>query len=116
MYAASDAVGNHWLRQSQIPMDYFWVNFVRNYLPDLQVLKKWKKDEEDLAVSQVALIIDPQHPWALRPVGRVSKTFLRDDGHIWSAAIQVHDKEYSQSTAQLIRLLATKEDGDHVSS
>lgn len=37
MYAASDVLGNRRWRQSQFLEDHFWVNFLRNYLPDLQV-------------------------------------------------------------------------------
>lgn len=71
MYAASDVPGNHRWRQIQILMDHFWVNFVRNYLPDLQIQKKWMKDEEDLVVSKVVFILDSQHPGALWLVERV---------------------------------------------
>ncbi len=40
MYATGDTLGNRQCRQSHILFDHFWVNFVRNYLPDLQVRKK----------------------------------------------------------------------------
>lgn len=91
-------------RHSQVLADHFWSGFIRHYLPSLQERQKWKKDGKQLEPHQVVLIVDPQLPRALWPVGRVTATYPGADGRIRTAAIKVKDWTYIRPVARLVQL------------
>ncbi|XP_016118275.1 transmembrane protein 151B-like, partial [Sinocyclocheilus grahami] len=51
----------------------------------LQDQHKWRKDGKELTVDQVVLIVDPQLPRTLWPVGTVTETLAGPDGKICTA-------------------------------
>ena len=42
-------------RHSEMVADHFWSQFIRHYLPTLQVCQKWKKPTKNLAKDTVVL-------------------------------------------------------------
>ncbi|KAK0141187.1 hypothetical protein N1851_021780 [Merluccius polli] len=60
--------------------DHFWSQFIRHYLPTLQVRQKWKKSTKNLAHDTVVMTVDLQLPRANWPVGRVVKLWLYQIG------------------------------------
>ncbi|XP_063321729.1 uncharacterized protein LOC134619834 [Pelmatolapia mariae] len=42
VYSKSDRLGHRRWRHSQVLADHFWVQFTRNYLPNLQLRQKWR--------------------------------------------------------------------------
>lgn len=55
---------------SQILADHFWASFIRDYLLGLQQCGKWQGEVENMNVGQVVMVVDPQSPCALWPVGK----------------------------------------------
>ncbi|MGH0181996.1 UNVERIFIED_CONTAM: hypothetical protein FKN15_010817 [Acipenser sinensis] len=114
IYPSNDLLGRRRWRHSQILADHFWANFVRHYLPDLQVRQKWHKDCKDLTDDQVVMIVDPQLPRALWPTGKVTETHRGPDGRIRTAKVQVRDRAYIRPVARLIRLPFLKEEDEDI--
>ena len=88
----------------------YWVlrgrQFIRGYLPSLQVRQKWHQPTDDLLQDTVVMIVDPQLPRAHWPVGKVVRLNASADGCIRSAEVQVGDKTYLRPVARLVRLPA----------
>ncbi|KAK0134728.1 hypothetical protein N1851_029617 [Merluccius polli] len=76
------------------------------YVPSLKVRQKWQASPADIVQDCVVMIADPQLPWALWPIGRVIKTHLSPDGHIWSADVKVRERVYTRPVARLVVLPA----------
>ncbi|XP_053369684.1 uncharacterized protein LOC128543319 [Clarias gariepinus] len=112
MYDSGNLLGTRRWRHSQILADQFWTRFIHYYLPTLQERQKWLKDNSNVRVNQVVLIIDPQLPRALWPVGTVTRTFPGPDGQIRTVEVQVQDRTYVRPVARLVPLPKLVDD-DH---
>lgn len=106
VYLESELLGRRRWRHCQVLADQFWRHFVRHYLTSLQTRSKWWNDSENLQLDTVVLVIDPQLPRALWPVGRVSKTLPGADGRIRTAEVTIGGKTYLRPVARLIKLPA----------
>ncbi|XP_036000189.1 uncharacterized protein LOC118564903 [Fundulus heteroclitus] len=117
VYPATELPSRRRWRHSQALADQFWSRFVREYLPNLHVRQKWQTTQPDLSENAVVMLMDPQLPRALWPVGRVTKVHPSADGHIRSADVRVKDRVYTRPVARMIVLPATPEEaGGHDSS
>ncbi|XP_023253587.1 uncharacterized protein LOC111648064 [Seriola lalandi dorsalis] len=104
LYDSSGVLGTRRWKHSQVLADNFWSTFIRRYLPSLQGRSKWQTDGQQLAVDQVVLIVDPQLPRALWPVGKVVETYPGADGRIRTATVKIKDRTYVRPVARLIQL------------
>lgn len=104
VYPESELISRRRWRHSQVLADHFWKHFLRFYLPGLQTRQKWQKDTANTQVGTTVMIIDPQLPRALWPVGRVSEVFTATDGRVRTANIKVGTKTYTRPIARLIQL------------
>ncbi len=95
----------HW-RHSQILADQFWSMFIREYLPSLQTRQKWHSCPPELLAKAIAMMVDPQLPRALWPMGHVIKIHHSDDGYIRSADVNVKGHVYTRPVARLVMLPA----------
>ncbi len=87
VYPKCEGLSKRRWRHGQVIADHFWARFIRCYLPTLQCRQKWHSTPADLSVDSVVLVIDPQFPRALWPVGRVIRVHQSADGHVRSADI-----------------------------
>lgn len=110
VYGTSDLLGRRRWRHSQIIADHFWGQFTRRYLPSLQLRQKWRNSTEDLTVGQVVMVVDPQLPRALWPIGRISKVIPSGDGRVRSAEVKIKDRTYTRPVTKLIELPKMPED------
>ncbi|XP_073669326.1 uncharacterized protein [Paramisgurnus dabryanus] len=108
-YPDSELSSRRQWRHSQILSDHFWSHFIRNYLPSLQSRQKWYTDNPNIQINTVVLILDPQLPRSLWPVGKVISLHLGKDGRCRVADVQVGDKRYTRPVARLIPLPALPE-------
>ncbi|XP_016358875.1 uncharacterized protein LOC107701390 [Sinocyclocheilus anshuiensis] len=106
IYPESELISRRRWRHSQVLADQFWKRFLRFYLPSLQTRQKWQDEKSDLQGDTIVLIVDPQLPRALWPVGQVSKVFPGVDSRVRVAEIKVGKKLYTCPVARLIRLPA----------
>ncbi|XP_052449737.1 uncharacterized protein LOC128011416 [Carassius gibelio] len=112
VYPKSEGLSRRRWRHCQVLADHFWARFIRCYLPTLQCRQKWHGTTADLTVGSVVLLMDPQFPRALWPVGRVVKVHPSGDGHVRSVDVQVKDKVYTRPVARLITLPVIPDAGE----
>ncbi|XP_016519033.1 uncharacterized protein LOC107833689 [Poecilia formosa] len=112
-YPATELPSKRRWRHSQALADHFWSRFIREYLPNLQVRQKWQTSQADLVQDTVVMLMDPQLPRALWPVGRVTKLHPSADGRIRSADVRVKDRIYTRPVARMIVLPAVPEDSNN---
>ena len=110
VYHNSDLLGRRRWKHSQVLADNFWLQFTRNHLPNLQHRRNWHSSTVDLTQDQVVMIIDPQLPRALWPIGRVIKVIPSDNGRIRTAEVNIKGSTYTLPVAQLIPLPEMPED------
>ena len=104
VYPESELVSRRRWRHNQVLADHFWRHFLRFYLPGLQSRQKWQGDTSNIQVGTTVMIVDPQLPRALWPVGRVSEVFPGADGRVRSANVKVGAKTYTRPVARIIQL------------
>ncbi len=104
IYPESEMLSRRRWRHSQILADRFWSRFIRDYLPSLQTRQKWQASPPDLQKHTYVMIVDPQLPRGLWPVGKVIQTHRSPDGHIRSADVQIKDHIYTRPVARLVVL------------
>ncbi|KAL0153282.1 hypothetical protein M9458_051409 [Cirrhinus mrigala] len=110
VYPESEMLSRRHWRHSQVLADRFWSRFIRDYLPSLQTRQKWHASPPDLKEQTFVLIIDPQLPRSLWPVGQVIKTHQSPDGHIRSADVLIKGQVYTRPVARLVILPALPKD------
>lgn len=110
IYQESEMLSRRRWRHSQLLAEHFWRHFLKYYLPDLQARQKWRTDKKALEIGDVVLIVDPQLPRALWPVGKVTQVFPGVDGRVRTASVDVNGKTYTRVVARLIQLPALPED------
>lgn len=86
-YGSNELLGHRRWRHSQVLADRFWSQFTHQYLPDRQRRQKWRTPTVDLVADQVVIVVDPQLPRVLWPIGKVVKVHLSDDGTVRSADV-----------------------------
>lgn len=69
----------------------------------MQECRKCKTRVEDLTEDKMVMIVDPQVPRALWPVGLITKLIWSRDQHAWAAEVMVKGKPYLRSVARLIQ-------------
>lgn len=92
--------------------DLFWGHFTRKYLPGLQPRQKWRTPTPDLAVGTVVMVLDPQLPRALWPVGRITRITPSDDGKVRAAEVDIKGNLYTRPVAKLVELPEMPDDGE----
>lgn len=112
VYGSSDLLGRRRWRHSQLLADHFWAQFTRKYLPGLQPRQKWRTATPDLAVGAVVMVLDPQLPRALWPVGRIVRIIPSDDGKVRAAEVDIKGNLYTRPVAKLIELPEMPDDGE----
>ncbi|TKS64949.1 ATP-binding cassette sub-family A member 2 [Collichthys lucidus] len=109
-YGSSELLGRRRWRHSQVLADWFWSQFTRQYLPNLQRRQKWRTPTFNLAVDQVVMVVDSQLPRALWPIGKVTKVHPSDDGTVRSADIDIKGAVYTRPVTKLVLLPKMPED------
>lgn len=110
VYLDTELLSRRRWRHCQVLADQFWTHFIRNYLPSLQNRSKWQRDQEDICIDNVVLVVDQQLPRSLWPVGKVTAVFPGADGRVRTVQVQVKDKSYTRPVAKLIKLPALPQD------
>ncbi|KAJ8006653.1 hypothetical protein DPEC_G00109460 [Dallia pectoralis] len=111
VYPESEILCKRQWRHSQVLSDHFWSSYIRHYLPSLQVRQKWHTSPADLKENVVVMLVDPQLPRALWPIGRVLKVHTSADGHVRSAEVEIKGKTYTRPVARLVALPAIPDSG-----
>ena len=92
VYPESEILSRRRWRHSQLLADHFWRHFLKYYLHGLQACQKSQTDAPDLWVGTQVMIVDPQLPWALWPVGWVSRVLPGSDDQVRTMTAQGGDR------------------------
>ncbi|KAJ8359096.1 hypothetical protein SKAU_G00156210 [Synaphobranchus kaupii] len=115
VYPETEILSRRRWRHSQILADQFWSRFIREYLPGLQTRQKWHSTLPELMDKAVVMLVDPQLPRALWPIGHVIKIHRSDDGCIRSADVNIKGHVYTRPVARLVMLPALPSGEDDTS-
>ena len=77
-----------WRRVQEL-VRHFWHRWLREWLPSLNVRRKWTEVKQDLKVGDAVLVISPNTPRGHWPLGRVIEVYPGQDGHVRVAKVQV---------------------------
>lgn len=93
--------------------DQFWYRWRREYLPTLQVRRKWKTAQPDIQKGDLVLMRDTQAARNEWPMALVSEVFKSSDGKVRKIQIRVSRdgscKTYLRPITEIILLLSKKD-------
>ena len=96
-------------RQVQYLSNVFWRRWTREYLPSLQQRQRWNKQQLNLAVNDIVLLLDENLPRSVWPLGRVLEVYHnRRDGLVRSAKVKTRTSELVRPIDKIV-LLETAE-------
>ncbi|XP_053691197.1 uncharacterized protein LOC128739725 [Sabethes cyaneus] len=93
------AVRRGW-QVSQVMANVFWKRWLRSYLPDITRRSKWFKKVNPIAVGDIVVITDPEHPRNCWPKGKVIG-IVQKDGQVRRATIQTSKGVYERPAVKL---------------
>ena len=82
-----------WRRVQEL-VRHFWHRWIREWLPALNVRRKWLTVERDIQVDDVVLVMSPKTPRGHWPLGRIVQVYPGKDGHVRVAKVQVGKEEF----------------------
>ena len=77
-----------WRRVQEL-VRHFWHRWLREWLPNLGLRKKWHGERRDIRVGEVVLIVSPDTSRGNWPLGRVIEVYPGADGRVRVAKLQV---------------------------
>ena len=86
----------------------FWEQWIRYYAPTLVARDKWFHSRENLAVGDLCIILDPQHPRAQWKLALIEELIPSADGRIRKVIIRTSTGFYERPIHKLC-LIATKD-------
>ena len=97
-------------RRIQELVRHFWHRWLREWLPTLNRRTKWQKEQKDVQVNDVVLVIDPDTPRGQWPLGRVLEVYPGKDNHVRAVKVQVGRKELIRPVVKICPLECAKDD------
>ena len=77
---------------------------MREWLPNLNLRKKWFKTQRNLQVGDIVLLISPHAPHGQWPLGRIIEVYAGEDGRVRVAKVQVGRSTLTRSISKLCPL------------
>ena len=96
-------------RQVQYFSNIFWSRWTREYLPSLQHRQKLNKQQCNLAVNDIVLLLDENTPRSVRPLARVLEVHSnRKDGLVGLAKVKTKTSMLVRPVDKIILLEAAE--------
>ena len=92
-----------WRRVQEL-VRHFWHRWIREWLPSLNVRRKWLTAERNIQVDGVVLVMSPKTKWGHWPLGRIIEVYPGKDGHVRVAKVQVGKEEFLRPITKLCQL------------
>uniref|UniRef100_A0A5S6Q3R2 Integrase catalytic domain-containing protein n=1 Tax=Trichuris muris TaxID=70415 RepID=A0A5S6Q3R2_TRIMR len=93
-------LSKHWCH-AQLIVNRFWRRWLKEYLPTLQRRSKWTKDQANLEVGDVVVVVEPQLPRGQWPLGRVTEVVKGSDGRVRIATVRTKHRSYVRPVTRL---------------
>ena len=77
-----------WRRVQELER-HFWHRWLQEWIPSLSARKKWRRDQVDLKVGDVVIVMSSDTPRGKWPLGRIVKAFSGKDSRVRVADVQV---------------------------
>jgi len=86
-FSAKNTYRRRW-QHVQYLSDQFWKRWIKEYLPTLQLRRKWLKSHRNVRVGDTVLVAQESMPRRNWPLGRITATFFGRDGLVRSAELK----------------------------
>ena len=83
-----------WWHRLQQLLGQFWKRWRKEFLPSLNVRKKWFHPRHNLKEGDVVLIVEPNASRGEWPLSRVIEAYPGDDGLVRVVKVKAKNKEY----------------------
>ena len=103
-FSSSDNYTRRRWRQVQHLATEFWRRWRREYLHTLQVRQRWTKQERNLEVGDVVIIVDKNAPRSTWNIGRVKRVLPDADGVIRVVDVQTKSTVLNRPVTKLVLL------------
>lgn len=77
---------------------------MREWLPGLNVRKKWNRTRKDISEGDIVLVIEPNLPRGHWQLGRILEIHTGKDGHVRVARVKVGQKSMTRPITKLCPL------------
>lgn len=98
-----------WRRVQEL-VRHFWHRWLREWLPPLNRRSKWQKEQKDVQVNDVVLVVAPDSPRGQWPLGRILAVFPGEDKHVRAVKVRVGRKELLRPITRICPLELLSED------
>ncbi|XP_070579291.1 uncharacterized protein [Ptychodera flava] len=92
-----------WRRVQEL-MRHFWKRWLREWLPTLNIRKKWFTPQRDLQVDDIVLVISPDTQRGHWPLGRVTEVHPGRDGHVRVVTVKVGKSKFLRPVTKVCPL------------
>ena len=92
-----------WRRVQEL-IRHFWHRWLREWIPSLSPRRKWLREQKNIKIGDVVLLISTDSTRAHWPLGRVIEVYPGKDGQVRSAKLQVGEKQYVRPLVKLCPL------------
>ena len=92
-----------WRRVQEL-VRHFWHRWIREWLPAINVRRKWLTVERDIQVDDVVLFVSPKTPRGHWPLGRIVQVYPGKDGHVRVGKPQVGKEQFLRPVTKLRKL------------
>ena len=89
---------------------HVWKMWMKEIVPQLNRRMKWKKEEKNLKVGDVVVVITPETTRGHWPLGRVEEIFPGKDGYVRVVHNHLAGKSYIRPIHRLCKLLTFTDD------
>ncbi|XP_071107331.1 uncharacterized protein [Haliotis cracherodii] len=86
--STSFSTKKQWRRVQEL-IRHVWKRWMREWLPTLNIRKKWITPSRDIQVDAVVIVVSPDTPRGVWPLGRVLKTYPGKDDHFALSPLEV---------------------------
>ena len=97
-------------RQAQALIDQFWRRWMEEYVPTLIERSKWLASHRNLQEGDVVLVVEPNTPRGIWPMGRVQQVHPGPDGVVRVATVRTMTGIYVRPVSKLCIPLKAKRD------
>ncbi|XP_048256637.1 uncharacterized protein LOC125382165 [Haliotis rufescens] len=91
-------------RRIQELIRHIWRRWMREWLPTLNVRKKWVTSSRDFQVDDVVIVVSQDNPRGTWPMGRILKTYPGKDGHVRVVDVKVGGSRLTRPVTKICPL------------